>query len=210
VFGAASEAFSKKNINCRSASLGTLALWCAEFDVDPLVLTGVSALMRAWRGSERLSKRPRRRTSRSEATSLVFLVGWPMRSAVGHRRLSDEGGCSGCPYQGAVPPAKVAHVAKALYDMGCYEISLGDTIGVGTPGRSQTSASTRSLLVQAPLTSLAYPTRRDAGDARGDQGSCAGGEPGRALPRYLRTGARQHPHWWVGCLPLPVKPVISR
>ena len=40
----------------------------------------------------------------------------------------------GCPVEGVVPPAKVAYVAKELYDMGCSEISLGDTIGVGTPG----------------------------------------------------------------------------
>ncbi|KAJ8491297.1 hypothetical protein OPV22_013018 [Ensete ventricosum] len=40
----------------------------------------------------------------------------------------------GCPVEGTVPPAKVAYVAKKLYDMGCSEISLGDTIGVGTPG----------------------------------------------------------------------------
>lgn len=40
----------------------------------------------------------------------------------------------GCPVEGAVPPSKVAYVAKELYDMGCSEISLGDTIGVGTPG----------------------------------------------------------------------------
>ncbi|KAF7819140.1 hydroxymethylglutaryl-CoA lyase, mitochondrial-like isoform X1 [Senna tora] len=40
----------------------------------------------------------------------------------------------GCPLEGFVAPAKVAYVAKALYDMGCSEISLGDTIGVGTPG----------------------------------------------------------------------------
>ncbi|XP_072546152.1 hydroxymethylglutaryl-CoA lyase, mitochondrial [Salminus brasiliensis] len=40
----------------------------------------------------------------------------------------------GCPYEGKVSPAKVAEVAKRLYSMGCYEISLGDTIGVGTPG----------------------------------------------------------------------------
>lgn len=39
----------------------------------------------------------------------------------------------GCPYQGEVPPLGVADVAHALYDMGCYEVSLGDTIGVGTP-----------------------------------------------------------------------------
>ncbi|XP_050283265.1 hydroxymethylglutaryl-CoA lyase, mitochondrial isoform X2 [Quercus robur] len=40
----------------------------------------------------------------------------------------------GCPVEGAIPPSKVAYVAKELYDMGCFEISLGDTIGVGTPG----------------------------------------------------------------------------
>ncbi|XP_027343069.1 hydroxymethylglutaryl-CoA lyase, mitochondrial-like isoform X6 [Abrus precatorius] len=40
----------------------------------------------------------------------------------------------GCPEEGPIPPSKVAYVAKELYDMGCFEISLGDTIGVGTPG----------------------------------------------------------------------------
>ncbi|RLN00702.1 hydroxymethylglutaryl-CoA lyase, mitochondrial-like [Panicum miliaceum] len=40
----------------------------------------------------------------------------------------------GCPVEGAIDPSKVAYVAKELYDMGCSEISLGDTIGVGTPG----------------------------------------------------------------------------
>ncbi|XP_057483933.1 hydroxymethylglutaryl-CoA lyase, mitochondrial-like [Actinidia eriantha] len=40
----------------------------------------------------------------------------------------------GCPVEGAIPPSKVAYVAKELYDMGCFEISLGDTIGVATPG----------------------------------------------------------------------------
>ncbi|MCX7961576.1 MAG: hydroxymethylglutaryl-CoA lyase [Burkholderiales bacterium] len=44
---------------------------------------------------------------------------------------------AGCPYEGEVRPEKVAEVAAALYDMGCYEISLGDTIGVGTPGKIQ-------------------------------------------------------------------------
>lgn len=41
----------------------------------------------------------------------------------------------GCPYEGAIAPYKVAEVAKALFEMGCYEISLGDTIGVGTPDK---------------------------------------------------------------------------
>jgi len=44
---------------------------------------------------------------------------------------------AGCPYQGAVEPAAAAAVAAALHRMGCYEISLGDTIGVGTPGSIQ-------------------------------------------------------------------------
>lgn len=40
----------------------------------------------------------------------------------------------GCPVEGSIPPSKVAYVAKRLYDMGCFEISIADTIGVGTPG----------------------------------------------------------------------------
>jgi isopropylmalate/homocitrate/citramalate synthase len=39
----------------------------------------------------------------------------------------------GCPYEGAIDPARVTEVAGRLYEAGCYEISLGDTIGVGTP-----------------------------------------------------------------------------
>jgi len=43
----------------------------------------------------------------------------------------------GCPYEGEVRPAAVAAVSQRLYDMGCYEISLGDTIGTGTPAKAQ-------------------------------------------------------------------------
>lgn len=43
----------------------------------------------------------------------------------------------GCPYEGDVKPERVVHVAKQLLEMGCFEISLGDTIGVGTPGSTQ-------------------------------------------------------------------------
>jgi hydroxymethylglutaryl-CoA lyase len=39
----------------------------------------------------------------------------------------------GCPYEGEIKPQAVVDVAKALWDLGCYEVSLGDTIGVGTP-----------------------------------------------------------------------------
>ncbi|MFK3798900.1 hydroxymethylglutaryl-CoA lyase [Pseudomonas sp. NPDC088444] len=43
----------------------------------------------------------------------------------------------GCPYEGDVAPEQVARVAKALFAMGCYEVSLGDTIGTGTPGATR-------------------------------------------------------------------------
>lgn len=42
----------------------------------------------------------------------------------------------GCPYEGEISPHKVAEVAKTLFELGCYEISLGDTIGVGTPKKA--------------------------------------------------------------------------
>jgi len=53
----------------------------------------------------------------------------------------------GCPYQGDVPLADVVRVAKALYDMGCYEVSLGDTIGVGTPEKARQMIAAVSAVV---------------------------------------------------------------
>lgn len=43
----------------------------------------------------------------------------------------------GCPYEGEVAPAAVAKVSRKLLELGCYEVSLGDTIGIGTPGQAQ-------------------------------------------------------------------------
>ena len=90
IFGAASEAFSRKNINC------SIAESLERF--RPVVDAAIAADIRV----------------RGYISCVV-----------------------GCPYEGAVAPQKVAAVARALYDMGCYEISLGDTIGVGTPGKIQ-------------------------------------------------------------------------
>lgn len=42
-----------------------------------------------------------------------------------------------CPYEGAIAPEQVVKVVKRLYDMGCYEVSLGETIGTATPDRVQ-------------------------------------------------------------------------
>lgn len=93
VFGAASESFSQKNINCSIAeSLDRFA---------PVVEAARAAGVRV-RGY----------------VSCVL----------------------GCPYEGEVAPAAVAGVAATLFEMGCYEVSLGDTIGTGTPGK------TRSML----------------------------------------------------------------
>ena len=59
----------------------------------------------------------------------------------------------GCPYQGDVPLADVVRVAKALHAMGCYEISLGDTIGVGTPIKAR--AMLRAVAGEVPMAALA-------------------------------------------------------
>lgn len=86
VFGAASEAFSRKNINCTIAE-----------------------------SLERFA---------------------PVCEAAKERNIRVRGYVScvaGCPYEGEVDPRRVAEVSEAIYNLGCYEISLGDTIGVGTP-----------------------------------------------------------------------------
>ncbi|WP_024676949.1 hydroxymethylglutaryl-CoA lyase [Pseudomonas syringae] len=59
----------------------------------------------------------------------------------------------GCPYEGTVAPEQVAAVANELYAMGCYEISLGDTIGTGTPGA--TRALINAVAAQIPRGKLA-------------------------------------------------------
>ena len=59
----------------------------------------------------------------------------------------------GCPYEGAVAPAAVARVAGALFDMGCAEVSLGDTIGVGTPAGAR--AMVEAVAAEAPVERLA-------------------------------------------------------
>ncbi|HYO75415.1 MAG TPA: hydroxymethylglutaryl-CoA lyase [Thermoanaerobaculia bacterium] len=59
----------------------------------------------------------------------------------------------GCPYEGDVPPEKVLEVCARLLDLGCYEVSIGDTIGVGTPMQVQ---GVIGLLMQAvPASKLA-------------------------------------------------------
>jgi len=59
----------------------------------------------------------------------------------------------GCPYQGEVPISDVVRVARRLYQLGCYEISLGDTIGVGTP--AQARAMLHAVAQEVPIEALA-------------------------------------------------------
>jgi hydroxymethylglutaryl-CoA lyase len=106
IFGAASEAFSQKNINC------SIAESLERF--RPLVQAA--------------------KTAEIKVRGYVSCV-------------------LGCPYQGEVAPNNVAEVAKALFDMGCYEISLGDTIGCGTP--EKTKVMIEAVARRVPLKKLA-------------------------------------------------------
>jgi hydroxymethylglutaryl-CoA lyase len=106
VFGAASETFSQKNINCSIAeSLDRFR---------PVVAAAKEANVKV-RGY----------------VSCVL----------------------GCPWQGEVKPTAVAEVAWALFDMGCYEVSLGDTIGSGTP--EATKAMVEAVAKRMPLKKIA-------------------------------------------------------
>lgn len=87
VFGAASDSFSQKNVNCTAAE--------SIKRFRPVLEAAKKANVRV----------------RGYVSTVV-----------------------GCPYEGAISPLKVAKIVEAIYDLGCYEISLGDTIGVGTPG----------------------------------------------------------------------------
>lgn len=70
---------------------------------------------------------------------------------------------AGCPYEGAVDNTKVAHIAQSLLDMGCYEISLGDTLGVATPASIE--ALLAELLASIPANQLAVHLHDTYGQA---------------------------------------------
>ena len=69
----------------------------------------------------------------------------------------------GCPYQGEVPLADVVRVAEALHAMGCYEISLGDTIGIGTPAKAR--AMLAAVAAKVPMAALAIHFHDTRGQA---------------------------------------------
>jgi hydroxymethylglutaryl-CoA lyase len=80
----------------------------------------------------------------------------PVVDAARERRVRVRGYIScaaGCPYEGEVAPKAVASLATRLYEMGCYEISLGDTIGVGTP--KKIVSMIESVAKRVPVAKLA-------------------------------------------------------
>ena len=96
----------------------------------------------------------------------------------------------GCPYQGEVPLADVVRVARALHAMGCYEISLGDTIGTGTPSHA------RQMLVavasEVPMSALAVHFHDTWGQALANVLACL--EEGVAVVDSAVAGAGGCPY----------------
>lgn len=78
----------------------------------------------------------------------------------------------GCPYQGQVPLADVVRVSRSLHAMGCYEISLGDTIGVGTPAAAR--AMLRAVAGEVPMQALAVHFHDTYGQALANILACLG------------------------------------
>ncbi|WP_430388720.1 hydroxymethylglutaryl-CoA lyase [Dyella sp. 20L07] len=76
----------------------------------------------------------------------------------------------GCPYQGEVPVSDVVRVARRLHELGCYEISLGDTIGVGTPAKAR--AMLQAVAAEVPMAALAVHFHDTYGQALANILSC--------------------------------------
>lgn len=96
----------------------------------------------------------------------------------------------GCPYQGEVPLADVVRVARALHALGCYEVSLGDTIGVGTPAKAR--AMLRAVAAEVPMPALAIHFHDTYGQALANILACL--EEGVAVVDSAVSGAGGCPY----------------
>ncbi len=96
----------------------------------------------------------------------------------------------GCPYQGAVPLADVVRVSRSLHDMGCYEISLGDTIGIGTPAKAR--AMLQAVASEVPMAALAVHFHDTYGQALANVLACL--EEGVAVVDSAVSGAGGCPY----------------
>jgi len=106
----------------------------------------------------------RRNIAKSVAQTLeVFGRLVPQALALGKRVRAYVSTTWGCPFEGDVDPARVLSLAKTLLDLGCYQVSLGDTIGVGTP--LQTKRILTQLLTELPAPQLAMHMHDTRGQA---------------------------------------------
>ncbi len=96
----------------------------------------------------------------------------------------------GCPYQGDVPLADVVRVARQLHRAGCYEISLGDTIGMGTPGKAR--AMLRAVAAEVPMAALAVHFHDTRGQALANLLACL--EEGAAVVDSAVSGTGGCPY----------------
>ena len=137
IFGAASEGFSKANINCSiDESLVRFKEVCS------------AALSKGIRVRGYVFPPPSSHTMLSQ--TFYFVIS----SILGSGSNSSYISCVvACPYDGPTPPSRVLHIAQSMLSMGCYEISLGDTIGVGTP--HQITSLLTLLLQHIPASKLA-------------------------------------------------------
>ena len=96
----------------------------------------------------------------------------------------------GCPYQGDVPLRDVVRVATALHALGCYEISLGDTIGIGTPAKAR--AMLHAVASEVPMAALAIHFHDTWGQALANVLACL--EEGVAVVDAAVSGAGGCPY----------------
>lgn len=96
----------------------------------------------------------------------------------------------GCPYQGQVPLADVVRVSRSLHAMGCDEISLGDTIGVGTPNKAR--AMLKAVAAEVPMAALAVHFHDTWGQALANVLACL--EEGVAVVDSAVSGAGGCPY----------------
>ena len=106
----------------------------------------------------------RKNTNKDIATSLdTFEEVVPPARAAGLAVRAYVSTVWGCPYEGDVPVSASLGIAKRLLELGCYQVSLGDTIGVGTP--LQTRDIVRSFLAEIPASQLALHLHDTRGTA---------------------------------------------
>lgn len=96
----------------------------------------------------------------------------------------------GCPYQGEVPLADVVRVSRSLHAMGCYEVSLGDTIGIGTPEKAR--AMLKAVAAEVPMQALAVHFHDTYGQALANVLACL--EEGVAVVDSAVSGAGGCPY----------------